>query len=499
MKQNNTISAKTQKQFVIILLLIVNCALIIPSTRDCFGQSITWQKILDNDYGSSQKIQQTMDDGYIVIGNERIQGINKIYLNKLDLLGNVIWTKILGIGNSQGNWVEQCTNGGYIIGGATDTIFSTTFAYLVKTDSEGNIQWERFFKNSDLDQCYCVKQTADNGFILSVRTTNINNSVMYIKTDSVGNQQWQKIYSVPGSSVFISELQVLNYGYAAAGNLLLNGMSEVYVMKLNSVGDSLWTRRYGGNNYSGASSIDKISNSGFIIGGISRSFNPNNKTESYICKIDTNGVLIWQKTHSNLGKENCNSIRSLSNGGFLLGGISDSLDNLVSKAKVRLLDINGNSIFEMSYLPSPDYAFFNSVEITNDNGFILAGGAAYTSGSIKHYIVKTDSLLNSSPIGLININNNIPVKFRLFQNYPNPFNPSTTIRFDIPISGQSQIFDVRIEIYDMLGREVFQFSDVKSPGSYEIRFDGTDLASGMYFYKLSAGTFSDTKKMVLIK
>jgi parallel beta-helix repeat protein len=97
------------------------------------------------------------------------------------------------------------------------------------------------------------------------------------------------------------------------------------------------------------------------------------------------------------------------------------------------------------------------------------------------------------------ISNTTPAYFKLHQNYPNPFNPGTTIKFDIPTSGQAQNFDVRIKIYDMLGREVFQYSDVKSPGSYEIRFDGTNLASGMYIYVLNAGSFTDTKKMVLLK
>jgi hypothetical protein len=102
------------------------------------------------------------------------------------------------------------------------------------------------------------------------------------------------------------------------------------------------------------------------------------------------------------------------------------------------------------------------------------------------------------------ISNTTPAYFKLHQNYPNPFNPSTTIRYEIPLlRGVSALggrgVSVSFKIYDMLGREVFQYSDVKSPGSYEIKFDGSNLASGMYFYVLNAGSFTDTKKMVLLK
>jgi len=97
------------------------------------------------------------------------------------------------------------------------------------------------------------------------------------------------------------------------------------------------------------------------------------------------------------------------------------------------------------------------------------------------------------------ISNTTPAYFKLHQNYPNPFNPGTTIKYDIPNVGQGKSVNIQIKVYDMLGREVFQYSDVKSPGSYEIRFDGSNLASGLYFYVLNAGNFTDTKKMVLLK
>jgi len=94
-----------------------------------------------------------------------------------------------------------------------------------------------------------------------------------------------------------------------------------------------------------------------------------------------------------------------------------------------------------------------------------------------------------------NINSSLPEKYSLLQNYPNPFNPSTNIRYQIT----NNKF-VKITVYDLLGKEIETLVNEKqSPGTYEVTFDGSNYPSGVYFYKLSSGDFSETKKMVLIK
>ena len=99
------------------------------------------------------------------------------------------------------------------------------------------------------------------------------------------------------------------------------------------------------------------------------------------------------------------------------------------------------------------------------------------------------------PIGISNITTKVPDKYVLYQNYPNPFNPSTKIRFDIPKSSL-----VKLSVYDMIGREVAVLvnSEIK-PGSYEYQWDGANVASGVYFYKLQTEGFVQVKKMILIK
>ncbi len=101
----------------------------------------------------------------------------------------------------------------------------------------------------------------------------------------------------------------------------------------------------------------------------------------------------------------------------------------------------------------------------------------------------------TGPTGIINQNNEVPSNFSLSQNYPNPFNPTTNVHFSLPKDG-----DVSLKIYDMLGNVVETYVDgFMKAGTYNAEVDGSNWASGVYFYTLRAGNFVETKKMSLIK
>jgi hypothetical protein len=94
----------------------------------------------------------------------------------------------------------------------------------------------------------------------------------------------------------------------------------------------------------------------------------------------------------------------------------------------------------------------------------------------------------------------IPANFNLYQNYPNPFNPVTKIKFSIPASVKSERSNVKLIIYDILGREISSLvNDNLKPGEYEASWNAGDYSSGIYFYKLYAGNYSETKRMILLK
>jgi hypothetical protein len=92
-------------------------------------------------------------------------------------------------------------------------------------------------------------------------------------------------------------------------------------------------------------------------------------------------------------------------------------------------------------------------------------------------------------------NINVPAQYSLKQNYPNPFNPVTTIAYTLASTG-----NVKLIVYDILGREVKTLvNEVQQQGSYTVSFNASGLASGVYFYRIKSGSFSDIKKMILVK
>jgi hypothetical protein len=120
------------------------------------------------------------------------------------------------------------------------------------------------------------------------------------------------------------------------------------------------------------------------------------------------------------------------------------------------------------------------------NGIVLVG----TNG-VELFIGRNQEVtgIRNTPKG------SIPSTFRLDQNYPNPFNPTTTIGYSIPNAGF-----VRLFVFDVLGRQVAELTDAYKPvGTYSVKFDGTNLASGVYYCRLQAGTFSEVKKLILAK
>jgi len=146
-----------------------------------------------------------------------------------------------------------------------------------------------------------------------------------------------------------------------------------------------------------------------------------------------------------------------------------------------------------SYLAAPYHAF-NLFGLTSPQGnWVLS--VLNTSGQPEGRLLGWGIRINNSVTGVQPVTGVIPEKFSLTQNFPNPFNPVTTINFSIPAES-----NVKLTVYDMIGKEVITLVNEKlNAGSYNAEFNGSEFASGTYFYKLEASGFSEIKKMVLIK
>ncbi|MCX6163749.1 MAG: T9SS type A sorting domain-containing protein [Ignavibacteriae bacterium] len=155
---------------------------------------------------------------------------------------------------------------------------------------------------------------------------------------------------------------------------------------------------------------------------------------------------------------------------------------------VRCVVSDGNGVYHLNSLPTGNLKIIvNRLGFTNDSTMVNVT-ATSNIDSINFYLYRV-------PVGIKQIGSTVPSEYKLYQNYPNPFNPSTIIKFQIKDSRFTTL-----KIYNILGKEVATLVNEKqSPGVYEVVFDALNLPSGIYFYKLVAGDFVETKRMVLIK
>jgi len=147
--------------------------------------------------------------------------------------------------------------------------------------------------------------------------------------------------------------------------------------------------------------------------------------------------------------------------------------------------------YDLSCIANFPAGWTNLIATSINNSGTIVGYGYYSGG--KRYFMLTPG--GSTRVGETEDRHQIPTEFRLFQNYPNPFNPTTTISYQIP-----HATDVQLEIFSLLGQRVRSLANGwQAAGSYEVRVDGTSLASGVYFYRLRAGQYIEKKKMLLLK
>ena len=250
-----------------------------------FGDSLS--------YYDGYSIEQTTDGGYIITG--RTSNFDKadsdMCLIKTDGNGGEQWTQTYGgTGEDCGYSVQQTTDGGYIITGA----LNLDDIYLVKTDNQGDTLWTRTFGGTSEDIGYSVQQTTDGGFVISGYTwggLNGMSDVYTIKTDSNGVEVWSNHYGGTDQDYSKSIQQTTDGGYIICGETgsYGNGDADIYLIKLNPSGDTLWTKTFGGIDYDEGNSVQQTNDGGYIITGRTRSSNQPTVWDIYIIKTDGNG------------------------------------------------------------------------------------------------------------------------------------------------------------------------------------------------------------------
>ena len=468
------------------ILLVASLLLVVQASVYAQAPDTLWSRT----YGiagnqDAWQLKQTQDGNYIAVGYTSHN--NDIYLLKFDDNGDTLWSRELGFtSNDVGRSIDVLDEGGYIITG-----YGGGYLVLMKTDNNGNHLWHHYLESG---YGRSVREANNGDFLVAGYITDSIGAedIFVARTDSDGDTLWTRTF---GGDSFERPWDI---GEAPNGDIIilgwtqpLGGTSDVYVIKVDPDGDSLWSRTYGGGGNDEGRSLIVKDNGGFVFAG--KLVDSTGASEFWIVNADSDGDTVWTRSFYSSNIAIANSICPTLDGGYVLAGIiSENIESAYSTLVIKT-DDNGDSLSSAVIEDTTYYQVFygRSIVRAPNGGYILAGYTGPLSSFGHIYLSK----FSDNITGIVESEAILPDRLKLSQNYPNPFNAKTSISFELREPG-----DITLSVFDLLGRKISELAEGHfDAGSYNLTFDASELSSGIYFYNLKSGDYRESKSMILLK
>jgi uncharacterized delta-60 repeat protein len=426
--------AKTLNPTVTLTVMAVDASLNLQSQITIEQKDVNVQLAVEKTYGGNSSdninaIVKMPDGGLLLAGtsysskNGDVGGTNHGsgdgWVVRLNSHLDTVWTRLIG-----GSYTDDfkaatlTTDGGFALAGSTSSSHNGDVAginngyydwFVVKLKSNGDTLWTRLVGGSDADFAYGIASTADGGIVVvgQIRTPTFDANARVVKFNSNGDIVWQKDFGGTGidnaSSVAITpDGSILVAGTSPGNNGgdlgTSHGGTDMWVLKLTSNGDKLWSKLYGGSADESGQSIAVTADGGCIVGGTSSSsanqdvVSVNHETgashtsDMWIVKLNGNGDISWSNLLGATSWDNCSAIAVTPDGGCVAVGYASSVGGDIEKIQgyfdfwaVRLAN-NGNKLWSKTY-GSTSLDFASSVVVNADNSIYVAGTIAGTSAS----------------------------------------------------------------------------------------------------------------------
>jgi hypothetical protein len=350
---------------------------------------------------TAHTVIQTSDSGYAIVGVTDSFGAGRrdFWLVKTDALGNMEWNQTYGgSGADSGFSVVETSDGGYALTGITRSYGpGGQNAWLVKTDAGGNVEWNQTYGAANDDKCYSLAETSDGGYALAGSTRSygaIGEDFWLIKTNSSGDREWHVKYGGPGDDVARSVMETGDGGYVLGGSTESFGAGDddFWLVKVDSTGGHEWNQTYGGPLSDYAFSVVVTVDGGYALAGRTRSFGTGG-ADFWLVKVDSTGGHEWNQTYGGAGNDPAHTLIEASlvgtcDGGYVLAGFTLSFGAGGQDGWLVKTDGGGSLDWNQTYGGSYDDVI-NSVAVTSDKGYILAGLTASSgAGNQDFWLVK---------------------------------------------------------------------------------------------------------------
>lgn len=349
-----------------------------------------------------RSVVQTSDGGYVLAGNT--QGNNtdrQALIVKTDSSGNIQWERTYGdVYTDEAHAIVPTSDGGYAVAGVTWPSNDSGHFWIFKINASGNVQWNRTYGGPHNDNAWSLVGTSDGGYAITGFTNNFglgDSDFWLIKTDTSGAEQWNRTYGTTGNDVAYSVIQTSDGGYAMTGRQ--NG-HQCWLVKTDSSGTMQWNQTYGDATVNSTGySLVQTSDSGYAIGGFTGSLNGSTSMpyDFLLVKTNASGDLEWNQTYGGASEEIARSIAQTPDGGYVLAGYTESFGAGNQDVWLVKTDSSGNMQWNQTFGGGgTDVA--NSMIRTNDGGYALGGSTeSFGSAGPAFLLVKMDSM-GPSPI-----------------------------------------------------------------------------------------------------
>ena len=551
-------SVKILKIALPVLFLILLNAISIAQPAEVWSKTYFNPNGTGSDY-SDKTIIDNQGNTYIACATRTQNTSDDIMVLKYNSAGLLQWSKTYNYsynGTEQPNDICLDNSGNiYVTGTSTRTQGGYYDCVLLKFDPNGNILWVKRINKTNYadrksegvslafrDGIYVGVNYIYNGWSESgiAKYSAAGDSVAYLQTGFLSNFSYRMWKMVQDNN--------LNIYAIYSGDLLPNEEEDLVVKKIGTNGSLslIWTKTYTGASHlndrardiavgpdgnifitghtyvsnQGANLIlmkfgrddgavlmqktynDAINNQDdygvkvsfdnnlniLVAGGTSGFNTPSN---ILMLKYSPTGTLMFTKTYDHAGSsiDGMRDLQTDNYGNFYIAG--DYTDQVQQTSGLYTLKFSqaGELDWAIEKNMQSNIQSMRNININSDGSLIVT--ADYDdAGTRKIMLIKYGSTIGIEPVS-----GTLPEKFELSQNYPNPFNPSTNINFSIPVSGK-----VKLSVFDVSGREVAVLVNKDlAAGTYKADFNASMLSSGVYFYRINAGDFTDVKKMMLVK